>query len=356
MRRIISAGLAALMIGASAPAQALTGIEIFLKVPWSLGIHLYQWMNQDQKKVLYVEVMAEGADLESARQSAFRMAVERAVGVIVASETHVQNQRIQRDDIITYAAGFVSDYRLVDQTQRGNRTWVKMQVWVSHSSLRDRLLNESRGSGQVEGGRISEQIQSFQHSRQSGDRLLESVLADYPQRAFDIVMRPTQVLVDNDRRMFLIVPFDMSWNTNYIRSLAEAVKTINQRTDCGGWFSLCQNVQARIQVGDVTSYFDDQVAVLAMQRHMITSQPVLEATFYDTSGRAVGRDCWNLPELTQHDYAPRPFVDIGGGQAQVWNRRVSGHLSVHLDALPVKNLDRVEIRAVRQAQCPQAGR
>ena len=356
MRRLISVGLAALVLTVSVPAKAATGLELFLKVPWSLGIHLVQWMARDQKKVLYVEVMAEGADLETARQSAFRMSVERAVGVIVSSETEVRNQRIRRDEIITYASGFVSDYKLVDQTQRGNRTWIKMQVWVSHSALRDRLLNESRGSGQIEGGRISEQIQSFQHSRQSGDRLLESVLADYPQRAFDISMKPTQVVVDNDRRMFLIVPFDMTWNGHYVNSLKEAVKTINQRTDCGGWFSLCQNVQAKIQVGDVTSYFDDQVAVLAMQRHMITSQPVLEATFYDATGRAVGRDCWNLPELTQNDYAPRPFVDVGGGQATVWNRRVSAHLAVHLDVLPVKNLDRVDIRAVRQAQCPQARR
>jgi hypothetical protein len=356
MRRTLAAGLSALIIAISAPALANPGLELFLKIPWSLGIHLFKWMNKDDKKVLYVEVTAEGADLEKARQSAFRMAVERAVGVIVSSETEVRDQRIRRDDIITYASGFVNDYKLVDQIQRGGRTLVKMQVWVSHSGLRDRLLNESRGSGQIEGGRISEQIQSFQHSRQSGDRLLESVLADFPQRAFDIVMKPTQVVVDNDRRMHLIVPFDITWNGHYVNSLKEAIKTINQRPDCGGWLSICNNLQGRIQVGDVTGYFDDQVAVLAMQRNMITSQPVLEATFFDASGRAVGRDCWNLPELTQNDYAPRPFVDIGGGQVTVWNRRVSGHLAVNLEALPVKNLDRVDVRAVRQAQCPQARR
>ena len=122
MRRLISAGLAALMFTVAVPATAATGLELFLKVPWSLGIHLYQWMSRDQKKVLYVEVMAEGADLEAARQSAFRMAVERAVGVIVSSETEVRDQKIRRDDIITYASGFVSDYKLVDQAQRGGRT------------------------------------------------------------------------------------------------------------------------------------------------------------------------------------------------------------------------------------------
>lgn len=356
MRRALAAGLSALMISITIPALANPGLELFLKVPWSLGIHLFKWMEKDDKKVLYIEVTAEGANLESARQSAFRMAVERAVGVIVSSETEVGNQRIRRDDIITYASGFVSDYKLVDQIQRGDRTWVKMQVWVSHSSLRDRLLNQSRGSGQIEGGRIAEQIQSFKHSRESGDRLLDSVLSDYPTRAFDITMQSTQVIVDNDRRMFLVVPFSMSWNSNYVSSLKEAIKTINQRADCGGWFSLCQNMQSRIRVADVTGYFDDTVAVRAMQQHMITSQPALEATLYDSSGRAVGKDCWNVPELTQDQYVHRPFVDLDGGGVTIWNRTVSAQIMVHLDALPVKNLDRVEIRAVRLAQCPQVRR
>ena len=354
MRSTIAGALAALMIFVSVPVKANPGLELFINIPWSLGIHLYQWMTKDDKKVLYVEVTAEGADLESARQSAFRMAVERAVGVIVSSETEVGNQRIRRDDIITYASGFVSDYKLVGQIQKGNRTWVKMQVWVSHSSLRDRLLNESRGSGQIEGGRIAEQIRSFKHSRQSGDRLLESVLADYPKRSFDIGIQPTQVIVDNDRRMFLVVPFTISWNDKYLTSLKEAVKTINQRKDCGGWFSICHGVQGLIRVSNVTGYFDDEVAVRAMQQHMITSQPVLEATLYDNNNRVVGRECWNLPELTQNQYVHRPFVDLDGGQITIWTRQVSSHIMVHLDTLPVQNLDRADIRAVRRDQCPHS--
>lgn len=340
-------GLAPVTASAASP-----GVELFLKIPWNLGISLYQWVNRDDRKVLYVEVTAEGADLEQARQSAFRMAVERAVGVIVSSETGVQNQRISRDEIITYASGFVHDFRLVDQTQRGSRTWVKMQIWVSHSSLRDRLLNESRSSGQVEGGRISEQIQSFRHSRESGDRLLTSVLNDYPSRAFDIRVGATRVLVDANRSTFLQVPFVIGWNGHYITSLQEAVKTINQRSDCGGWFSLCQNVQSIIAVGGTTAYFDDSVAYDLVHQHTLISAPVLELTIFDTSGRPVMRDCWNLPDLTQDQYAPRPFVDLGGYRVTIHpSRSVASNIFVPLDRLPVSGMDRVEIRAIRQKQC-----
>ncbi len=333
-------------------------LDIFLKVPWSLGIHLYQWISKDQKKVMYVEVMAEGADLETARQSAFRMSVERAVGVIVSSETEVRDQRIRRDEIITYASGFVSDYKLVDQTQRNGRTWVKMQVWVSHSALRDRLLNESRGSGQIEGGRISEQIQSFKHSRESGDRLLESVLADYPQRAFDIAVEPTRVQVDSQRNAYLQISFRMNWNADYSRSLQQAIKAINQRTDCGGWFNICNNYETVITVGSTTSFFDDRVAFDLMHRHMLISRPVLEIRMLDVYDRIVTRECWDFHPLTQNQYTNTPLVDLGGKRVMVslGGRGVRGDIFLPLNGLPTKNLDRVDIRAIRSAQCSQSQR
>ena len=333
-------------------------LDIFLKVPWSLGIHLYQWISKDQKKVMYVEVMAEGADLETARQSGFRMSVERAVGVIVSSETEVRDQRIRRDEIITYASGFVSDYKLVDQTQRNGRTLIKMQVWVSHSALRDRLLNESRGSGQIEGGRISEQIQSFKHSRESGDRLLESVLVDYPQRAFDIAVEPTRVQVDAQRNAYLQVSFRMNWNADYARSLQEAIKAINQRTDCGGWFSICNNFETVITVGGTTSYFDDRVAFDLMHRHMLISRPVLEIRMLDVYDRIVTRECWDFHPLTQYQYTNTPLVDLGGNSVRIstGGRGVRGDIFLPLSALPTQNLNRVDVRAVRSAQCSQGQR
>lgn len=342
---------------ATTAAAMSPALEVFLKIPWSLGVHLMQWTTKDTKKVLYAEVMAEGEDLESARQSALRMAVERAVGVIVASETEVNDQRIRRDEITTYASGFVHDYKLVDQTQHDGRTRVKMQVWVSHSHLRDRLLTQSRGEGQIEGGRISQQIQSFQHSRTSGDRLLGTVLADYPHRAFDVSLDPTRVVVDSQRNMYLQVPLVIGWSEHYIKSLQTAISAINQRTDCGGWFDVCRNVESRITVGGVTGYFDDEVAITLMNQHMLTSRPVLELSLMDSRGITVSRTCWDLPELTQNQYHPRPFVDLGGGRVMINGRAaVRTDIFLPLAGASVDSLDRAEVRAVRAEKCPELRR
>jgi hypothetical protein len=127
------------------------------------------------------KLIGEGATAEQARQQGFRLAVEHAVGTVVASETEVRNDRQARDEIITYASGYVDRFEVVEQQRVGNRVLVNMKVWVRPSRIANRLLNRSATAGGVEGGRISTQIQTLQHERTSGDRLLKSVLADYPK-------------------------------------------------------------------------------------------------------------------------------------------------------------------------------
>lgn len=317
---------------------------------WSVGITLAQWIMKDRRQVFYVEVTAEGADLEQARQSALRMAVERAVGTLVTSETEVRDLRIRRDDIITYASGYVDNYELVQsQTVRG-RTQVQMQVWVSHNRLANRLLNESRAAGRVEGGRISEQIRSLQHERESGDRVLGSVLRDFPQRSFDIDLLPTQVVVDNQRQAWLNVRFNLRWNPRYLESLSIAVRAINQRNDCGSWWRVCQ-AEAVIGTGDVTAYMDDQVAWNMFLREMISSRPQVQIAILDSAGQVRTRDCYSVKELDQSEYTPWRFVDVEPGRVRVNHFRsttVTAHMPLVSDA---RDLDRVQIRVIRASEC-----
>ena len=57
-------------------------------------------------------------------------------------------------------------------------------------------------------------------------RLLTAVLADYPQRAYDISVGNTRVSVHN-RVTYLEIPVSIRWNAKFVASLAEAVKTVN---------------------------------------------------------------------------------------------------------------------------------
>lgn len=170
-------------------------VELLLPTPWGIGIGIVRWIHEGSNQVLYVEAVGQGSTQEQARQQAFRLAVEHAVGTVIASETEVRGARLARDEIITYASGYVDRFEIVRQQQVGNQVQVQMKIWVKHNKLANRLLNKSETHGTIAGGRISEQLKSLQHTRSSGDRLLNTVLADYPTRAFDIKLDHTRVFL-----------------------------------------------------------------------------------------------------------------------------------------------------------------
>lgn len=362
MHKLLSTGLVIGLLAITTPCLAQSqAIDTFLKIPWSLGIYLFKTLSKDEQKTYYIEVTASGSDLESARQSAFRIAVERAVGVIVASETVAQTQRLKRDEIVTYASGFVTDYKLVDQTQINNRIWVKMQVWIKESHLRDRLLSQSQQAGFVEGGKISAQIETLQHSRQNGDKVLDLVLRDYPQRAFDIQLAPTQVLINNSRQFILQVPVTVTWSKNYIRSLKAAVNAVNQRPDCAKWAVYCSNLALGVYIDDDVAFFEDNFVLQLFYQHMIISAPAMELTVYNTAGRPVLRQVFTHPAIAQGSSSPVLVVDFHPATVKGYYKSrpqdriminndlsLTFNLQMILDNVDIKNLDKVEVKMVRR--------
>lgn len=348
MKRLILALALAVSTASLAQTQVL---DLLRPSPWTVGIVLGKWLVKDKKKIFYVEVTAQADSLESARESAFRMAVERAVGAVISSETEVQNYRIERREIITYASGYVDNYELVQQQTLGNQTQVQMKVWVSHSALRDRLLNVSKTAGTVEGGRISEQIRSIQRERESGDRLLATVLADYPQRAFDVVLEPTRVTLDANRRAQLHIPFWLKWNEHYLQSLKTAVTAINQRQGCDAWLAKCR-VASKIEVAGVAGYFDDTRAYELADREMVFSRPQVQVTLKDTNNAIQFRQCFSVHELDYSNTVSWHYVEIGGMTATINPARTRRHTAVvDLESLPKHALDHIEITVIRGNRC-----
>ena len=136
-------------------------------------ITIGQWIYQGTERVYYIEVAGQGADAEEARKNGFRLAVEQAIGSLISSESEVQNGRLIRDEIISYAAGYVSNFEIVstENVNRGSR--VVMRVWVKRSALANRLLNESKQSGQVDGATAAVSFKTIVNERQTGDQLLQ---------------------------------------------------------------------------------------------------------------------------------------------------------------------------------------
>lgn len=314
MRRLISA-VACVLAVSTAQAQ-LPPILATAMVPSPVGIALtvgkWIWDSATKEQVYYIEVAGEGRTAEEARTVAFRVAVEQAIGSIMSSETEVRNGRVVRDEIISYASGYVDRYEVISQDANQIGVRVSMRVWVRKSTLSNRLLNRSERVGEVDGHRASVQLSTLNHERATGDRLVQTVLNDFPRRAFDIDLNNTELKYSSTRNGVLEVPFKLSWNKDYLSSFWAALEATSQKTSRpratvavspGGWFK---------GYGGTATY-DDPGKLQQVVGTMIGSRPAVLLTIKSTSNTVLFQQCFRWPELDHHDgYVVRPgkFVSI----------------------------------------------
>jgi len=87
-----------------------------------------------------VTVTGEGESKDEATRRALRTAVEQAVGVLVSSETLVENNQLISDRIYSEVTGYVSTYDVVEDNGGADGLWeVKVQATVSLAKLRTDL-------------------------------------------------------------------------------------------------------------------------------------------------------------------------------------------------------------------------
>ena len=348
-RHLVAAVLAVMM---AVPAQAN---DWWIPSPVSMALTVGQWLMKDREQVFYLRVRAQGRDEKHARDQAFRLAVEQAIGALVLSETEVRRGNVDRNDIISFSSGFVHDFKILESRSVNGAQEIVVDVWVARSHLADRLLSTSRTDATVEGGRVSRQIETFQHSRDQGDRVLATVLADFPTRAFKITLGKTQVLVNEYRQPVLSVNMHINWSDTYLKSLDEAVKRVSHAPECDTWL-MRQNNQCRSKVRakvlENTGFFDDQVVGDLIHNNMGMDPPRLYLRLLDRTGAVVYTDCITPLGVDPYEHFNRYFYQVSGRHLSVDpHMSRSGDVRIDLDKLNTRDLDRVEAEMVRRSQC-----
>jgi hypothetical protein len=340
-------------------AQAqLSGAVGAAMVPSPLGIVLTvgKWVYDaaTRKQVYYIEVAGQGTNPTEARDNGFRLAVEQALGTLISSETEVQNGRIVRDEIISYAAGFVDRFEITETRTASAGTLVFMRVWVKRSDLSDRLLNRSEQSGQVDGARASVQLQTLNQERATGDALLQQVLNDFPKRAFDIELKPTDIVRQN-RSAVVELNFKLSWNRDYLRSIWAALEATGQRTNRptstiivngGGWFG---------GFGGAARYDDNRKFELLANR-MYVQGPTVMVTIRGPGREVLFSSCYlyqELDNMAQYHVTTQRFVEFGNGYARLNGHYVMpGRIQIPVGAGVLAQAHSVDMDVVLRAQCP----
>lgn len=262
-----------LLVQAQTSAPPMSTASVVLSV-----IRIALNLGNGRQDYVQVDVIGEGVTPEQARNDGFRLAVDRAVGSVIATQTETQNQRLVRNEIVNYSSGFVDRFEIVDQQLVGNRYQVRMRVWVGENRIAHRLLARSYNSQQVPGDQLSVQASSIVNERTRGDQLVSAVLADFPTRSFDIDIEPIQFNVNNSRQSVADVPITVQWNKKFLSALYE---TLNRTQD--------------VAVKSNLVFYT-----------MVQQDPVLQVSAVDSAGRTLSKQCFVIPFSQNSEGYVRP--------------------------------------------------
>lgn len=318
---ILALSLAGPVSAQSTPPMSTASVVLsVIRIALNLG--------SGRQDYVQVDVVAEGTTTEQARLEGFRVAVNYAVGSVVATQTQSQNQRLIRDEIVNYSSGFVDRFEILEQQNLGNSTKLKMRVWVAESRLAHRLLAQSYDSAQVPGGRIGAQVESLLDERRQGDRLVQAVMQDYPDRAFDVRVGKSRVKFDEYRRASIITDVTIRWD----RRFTDAVMDVLRRTD-------------------------DPAKRAWVYQQAVAVEPVIQISAVDSHGVVLHKECQNFvlsPERTGYNMPPR-YLMIWRNNSPFFDTayRIGGDLSLGFgqDVERIRRVDRIEVKILAQSKC-----
>lgn len=368
MRKII---IAVLSLALALPAVALTVLDLLTPSPLGMAIAGYSIM-RDGKKMYYAKVEATGRDFEQARQNGFRLAVEKVIGPLILSESEVVNDQMRRDEIISYASGAVSEFNILSQTPVGNRTVVVMEVWVAESRIANRLLNKNAAVGSINGEQLSVRVETLLHERYQGDRVVDAVLRDFPNRAFDVETTEPVVRFTNTRTVSIDVPVTIKWNYDYLASLYEAMYRTSQkpvicwtsswecrdRQNAQYFFDMHLKPPSNLIMGwNGSVAFDDPNKLIAIYRAIAQASASIKVVMLDVHGGVVAQSCQRIaisPEDAGYNKAKQYMINYGGNRVWINQRYTIGGnvgLGFAQDVNRIAKLDKVQVSVVSAADC-----
>ena len=92
-----------------------------------------------KEKTIVTEGISVTSKADAIRQ-AQRAAVEQGVGVFIHSETETANYVLQKDKILARTKGYVTSYKILEESSKKNDYFVKIKATVSLDKIKDDLM------------------------------------------------------------------------------------------------------------------------------------------------------------------------------------------------------------------------
>lgn len=245
----------------------------------------------------YITVTGSGKTFEEAKHQAFRKAIEFKVGAIVLSDVETKKSQRVKDDIYVYSAGYVDDFKILYQSTSNTGITLNLEVLVSESKIKNRVLTESKSSQEFDGSRHGAQIHTLINERRSSDTLLNKVLSRFPSNALIVKQFGYTITLDHRREPIITIPYEILWNYEFIKTLRDTTEVIS---NCkSSWNKPCYSV-VTIMVKDTTDillgtktdhYFNDSTTTDQIHNHLVMNSPRIVVRFFDINGTYIYGSC-----------------------------------------------------------------
>lgn len=165
-----------------------------------------------------VTVYGYGADRDSAKQDALNTAVTDVCGKSVVSSREHFNRDTTRDSMAVYSSCRVDKFEIIDYDNEK----IKVKVTVVDNKSSTRIFSESNQQLQFDGSQIRSQIEDLRREQRQGDKLIDEIFLDYPYKAYNLVSTEKPYITsDENRNIYLMVPYEIRWNYNFIVAMNE---------------------------------------------------------------------------------------------------------------------------------------
>lgn len=174
-----------------------------------------------------VQLECEGYSVADAKQQCFNTAIEQVVGQVIVSDLESSGDRITRDTIAQYSAGYIDDYAITQQRQDEHGWYhLKMTVTVASSKIAQRKQSRAEHIDNVAGEQAMDRLESQIEQRNRGDALVSQVLSSYPENAYVINSGQTEFTVNKQRQSYVEVPYSITMNHAWIDALNETLSVV----------------------------------------------------------------------------------------------------------------------------------
>jgi hypothetical protein len=170
-----------------------------------------------------------GKTFEQAKDSAFRAAVEEAVGAAVVAERRTTNNELVLKSILSHSSGYVDRYEIVSNTETNGKYTVQMRVYIKPSMIHDYVLYTGKDKEGINGDRADTTMNTYVEERNRGDAFMEGVLRDYPEKAYVIKQESFQIKITNDRDFSIYIPYTISLSDKYLMALSDSLAKIQDK-------------------------------------------------------------------------------------------------------------------------------